>query len=82
MPQMGPLIPEIAHVKPVYDPLRFKTLEWALSQTWNVRCMTRIGLMFGFNPLSMERPFSCLKFLADQLSDMKSILLGLGQTLY
>ena len=36
MPDMGPLTPRIGRLRPVYGPLRFKTPEWAVSQTWDV----------------------------------------------
>ena len=57
--------------------LRFKTLEWALPQTWDVPCVTRIGLSCEFNTSGMKT-FSMPKGEADQLSDLKSVLSGLG----
>ena len=37
--------------------LRSKTLEWDHSQTQNVPCMTRVGLMAEFKPSGMKRTF-------------------------
>ena len=54
MPEMDPLIPQIGHLRHVYDPLRFETLGWAISQTWNVSCVSRIGLLHEFNPSGMK----------------------------
>ena len=61
MPEMDPLIHHTGHLTLVYDPLRFKALGWAISQTWNVPCVTRIGLLHEFNPSGMKKPFSSLK---------------------
>ena len=61
MPEMGPLILYIGHLRPVYDPLRFKALGWVLYQTWNVPCVTRIRLLHEFIPSGMKGPFLCLK---------------------
>ena len=77
MPEMGPLIPHTGHLRPVYGPLRFKTREWALFQTWYVPCVTRIRLLCEFNPSGMKT-LLMPKGGADQFSDLKSILLGLG----
>ena len=54
MPDMGPLILHIGHLRHVYGSLRFKTLGWAISQIWNVPCVTRIRLLHEFNPLCMK----------------------------
>ena len=61
MPERSPLIPHIGYLSPVYDPFVFKTLEWALSQTWDVPCVTRIGLFNEFSPPGMKMPFSYLR---------------------
>ena len=61
MPEMVPLIPHIGHFRPVYGPLRFKTVEWSLFQTWNVPCVIRIRLLFEFNTSGIIRPFSYLR---------------------
>ena len=56
MPEMGPLIPEIGHLRHVYSPLRFKTLGWAISQTWReiAHRVTRIGLLHEFDPSGLK----------------------------
>ena len=46
------------HLRLVYVTLRFKTLEWILSQTWDMLCVTEIELLYEFNPSGIERPFS------------------------
>ena len=48
MPGMGFLILHIGPHRPVQGPLRLETLEWALSLTWDVPGLTRIGLSCEF----------------------------------
>ena len=54
MPEMGPPIPQIGRLRHVYGPLRFKTLGWAISQTWDVPSVTRIELLHEFNSSGMK----------------------------
>ena len=87
MPEMGPLIPHIGHLRPVYGPLGFKTPEWSLSlslslslsQNWDVPCVTRIGLLYEVNPLGMKRPFSYLRMrLTNLRPEINSLRYGIN----
>ena len=46
-------VAKMTHVN-MYGPLRFKTVGWAISQTWSVSCVTRIGLLHEFNPSGLK----------------------------